>query len=328
MNIGQVDAALMVYARKGDWDTCLAQAQREGDQYVEKYTMMYAQDLVNKERHSEAVSVLAKYSPSGKSTNIPAYIALCRATVYGVPSYDVIQPAFYALRQMLFKVLRNSQPSAVGFLQLQNFTRAVHLLCQQASCVKYGLTVQGAKASLSLVRYCDVIPADFVFFKAGEAMESEGNADAAVLFYNSFIDISEVIKSGDLSNSSQIDHMAYEQTDVPREMCLRKATSVSDSVAERVTQWVIEQTVNSGQDSAPTLPRGQCLKCGKPIFNASLACSLCRTTFEFCAITGFPVSNPTRCTACGVMANRPDWGVFIAKAGRCPCCDAPQTAGA
>jgi len=149
-----------------------------------------------------------------------------------------------------------------------------------------------------------------------------------VVVYNGFVAISDVIKSGDLSNSSQIGHPAYEQADVSREMCLRKVTSVSDSVAERVTQWVIEQTVNDGQDSAPTLPWGQCLKCGEPILNASLAFSLRRTTFEFCAITGFPVSSPARCTACVVIANRPDWGVFITKAGHCPFRDATQTTGA
>lgn len=326
MNLGQVDAALSVYAKNGEWDTCLKQAQKEGEQYVEKYTMMYAQDLVNKQKYDEAVAVLAKYSPSSKSANIPAYIALCQSTVYAVPSYDFIQPSFYALRQMLFKVLRNTQHGSQGFLQLQNLTRAVHLLCQQESCSKYGLIEQAARASLSILRYCNVLPADFLFYKAGAIMEKLGKFESALVFYNSFVDITEVIKSGDISNSGQIDHTRYDQTDIPREVCLRKNASVNESIQERVNEWVIEKSLSN--EFEPALPMAPCLKCGRQIYAASLACPYCRTTFEFCSITGYPVSNPTRCTGCGAMANRADWGLYIAKSGRCPCCDTPQAAGA
>ena len=325
MGLGQVDAALAVYAQNGEWDTCLNLAQKEGDQYLEKYTMMYAQTLVNQQKYDEAVSILAKYQPSSSSTNIPAYIALCQSTVYAVPTYDVIQPSFFALRQMLFKILRNSQNTAPGFLQLQNFTRAVHLLCQQASCTKYGLHDQALRASIALVRYCNVIPADFVFYKAGDILEKSGVEDQAIVFYNTFVDVYDVITSGDISNSGNIDHQAFEATDVPREMCLRQKSSVSDDVASSVRQWVLEKTM-SGIDAV--LPAAPCKHCGQQIYEPSLRCPYCGTQFDFCSITGYPVINPTQCTACKCVANRFDWGMYISKTGRCPCCDSPQTAGA
>ena len=61
--------------------------------------MLYAQELVYQRKYNEAVSVLAKYSPSASSNNIPSYIALCQSTVYAVPSFDKIENSFYALRQ-------------------------------------------------------------------------------------------------------------------------------------------------------------------------------------------------------------------------------------
>ena len=325
MNIGQVDAALAVYAKNGDWDTCLKQAQKEGDQYVEKYTMMYAQELVNQQKYDEAVSILAKYEPSGNSANIPAYIALCQSTVYAVPTYDVIKPSFYALRQMLFKVLKNSSPNSPDYFKLQNFTRAVHLLCQYSTCMQVGLFEQAAKSAIAAVRYCDVIPSDFLFFKAGQMLQQIHKDSAAIVFYNSFVDIFDVIESGDISHASAIDHSLLDQTDIPREMCLRSSSSISKEVAEQVRNWVIEKTMGSEEASLPLVP---CPKCGRQIFEASLRCPFCNVQFEFCHITGFPVVNPTNCTACGVMSNRSDWGLYISKTGRCPCCDAPQMAGA
>jgi intraflagellar transport protein 172 len=325
MSLGQVDAALQVYAKKGDWDACLREAQKEGEEYLEKYTMLYAQHLVDKGRFDEAVSVLAKYSPSPSSSNIPAYIALCQSTVYAVPTYDVIQQSFYSLRQMLFKVLKNLQPSAKGYPRLRNFTRAIHLLCQQATCTRSSLTDLALKASIAVCRYSDLLPADFLFYHAGEVCKLAGKPEAALVYDNRFVDIVEVIKSGDLS-SANIDHERFEQTDVPREMCLRNKVSVSDRIAEKVKEWVLQETV--GGDFEPQLPMAQCKKCGRQIYAANLSCPYCKQEFEFCHVTGYPVTNPTKCTACGVVANRADWGQFIGKAGRCPCCDAPQTAGA
>ncbi|OHT12234.1 selective LIM binding factor [Tritrichomonas foetus] len=325
MDIGQVDAALSVYAKNGDWDTCLRQAQKEGEQYLEKYTMMYAQELVNQQNYDEAVSILAKYQPSASSANIPGYIALCQSTVYAVPSFDVLKPSFYSLRQMLFKVLRNSQPNAPGFQKLQNFTRAVHLICQQATCAQYGLIEQSAKAAVAAVRYCDVIPADFLFFKAGQMLQQVRNDPAAIVFYNTFVDIKDVIDSGDISQSGGIDHNMLDQTDIPREMCLRQFSAISDDISEQVKDWVLEKTMGSEEAALPMVP---CTKCGRQIFEGTLRCPFCSVLYEFCHITGFPVINPTQCTACGCMANRAEWGMYISKAGRCPCCDAPQTAGA
>jgi intraflagellar transport protein 172 len=325
MSLGQIDAALQVYAKKGDWEGCLKQAQKEGEQYVEKYTMLYAQDLLNKKKTDEAIAVLARYIPSANSSNIPAYIGLCQSTVYAVPSYDVIQPSFFALRQMLFKVLKNVDQSAKSYSVLRNFTRAVHLLCQQAICTRSGLSELALRASISVLRYSDLIPADFLFFHAGEVCRLAGKLEWALVYLNRFVDVYEVIKSGDLK-SGNIDNERFEGTDIPKEMCLRKQLAVSENAATEINEWVLEQTV--GGEVEGKLPMVACKKCNRQIYAASLGCKLCKMEFEFCHVTGYPIINPTKCTSCGVMANRTDWGKVIGKTGRCPCCDAPQTAGA
>ena len=323
MNMGQVDAALAVYARNGDWDMCLKQAEKEGPEYVEKYTMMYAQELVQQHKFGEAITILARYSGGPTSTTVPAYLSLCQSSLYGLESSEVLTPTLTTLRLMRFKVLRNIQPSTPGYMPLQRFTRGVHLLCQRAACLKYGLNDQAARAALSSLRYADVIPADFVFCKAGEIMEKLGKVDTAITLYTTFCDLLAQAGTG---TKVQVDHTKYDKTDIPTEFFLRPQLAVDAEVAKRVNDWVIEKTLDD--EYTASLPTSPCLKCGRPIYAASLACPYCRTTFEFCSITGYPVSNPTRCTACGAMANRADWGAFTAAVGVCPCCSASQVAGA
>jgi intraflagellar transport protein 172 len=215
--------------------------------------------------------------------------------------------------------------SAKSYVLLKNFTRAVQLLCQQATCTRFGLLDLALRASISVLRYSDLIPADFLFYHAGELCRLAGKPEFALVYLNRFVDIYEVVKSGNLS-SANIDHERLEGTDIPREMCLRKQMSVSDAAATTINDWVLEETV--GGEVEPKLPMVACKKCNRQIYAAALSCPLCKVEFEFCHVTGYPIINPTKCTSCGAIANRTDWGQFIAKTGRCPCCDAPQTAGA
>ncbi|KAH0792949.1 selective LIM binding factor [Histomonas meleagridis] len=326
IEIGQIDKALNILAQKGDWQTCLSNAQKEGEQYLEKYTMLYAQELINQEKYYEAISILAKYSPSANSNNIPSYIILCQTIIYNVPNYDEINNSFYLLRQMFFKILNNYSANNSNYNKLKHFTYAIHLLCQQDTCQKYQLNQIYSNVVLSLLRYCDVLPADFLFFKAGNTMERQNNLEAALVFYNTFVDIVEVINTGDISNSDGIDHSKYDQTDIPKEFCLRKNVSINSDDLNHANDLVLEKAVSGEYE--PKLPLTKCPKCGKNIFVACLSCVYCKSNFECCCITGLPVINPTRCTACGAVANRSDWGKYIAKVGRCPCCNSPQTAGA
>ena len=47
--MGEVDSSLQVYAMKGDWDACLKQVEKEGEQHVEKDTMLYALDSLSQD---------------------------------------------------------------------------------------------------------------------------------------------------------------------------------------------------------------------------------------------------------------------------------------
>ena len=322
--IGEIDAALNIYAQKGEWEKCLREAQNYGPQYVEAYTMKYAQALVDQQQFDDAVSVLAKYKPSTNTQSIPAYINLCQATVYGVQSYETLKPTFFELRTMMFKIASAATPNDPSYRKLINLTRGVHLLCQRVNLEKLGLQNLAAKAAVAVLRYCDIIPADYLFYKAGEVMEKQGELEAALVFYNRFIDITEAVSQGNFKGAD-IDQAPFEGTDIPRELCLRKQICIPQNVIERVNEWILDKTVSANLEGK--IPLAPCGRCGRSVWAAGLTCNMCRTGFDFCHITGYPVINPTKCTACGATANRADWDAYISKTGRCPCCNSPQTAG-
>lgn len=326
IGMGQADLALQILADKGEWNNCLSMAKNEGEHYLEKYTMLYAQKLLDENRFDDAINVLADFSPSATSGNIQAYLSLCQLSIYSVPSYDTILPSFFSLRKMLFKLLRTMDSQLKGFQALQRFTRGLHLLCQVSDLEAFNLIEMASFAAQSALRYSDVIPADFLFFKAGTLLKKLNQFGPAILFLNTFIDIDEVIKSGDVSNSNQIDHIPYQETDIPTSFCLRKNHSIKSDIEQETNDWILEQTVSRNVSSE--LPMVPCINCGRLIYRGNMSCHFCKQLFTFSHITGCPVTNPTKCTVCGAVSNRDEWGLYISKAGRCPCCDSPQIASA
>jgi hypothetical protein len=109
---------------------------------------------------------------------------------------------------MLFKVLKNAQPSAKSDPMVSHFTRAVHLLCQQAIYTRSGLPDLAVRASTAVLKRNDLLPADFLFYHAGEPCRLTGKPEATLVFSNRFVGIHKVVKSGNLS-AANINHKKF-----------------------------------------------------------------------------------------------------------------------
>jgi intraflagellar transport protein 172 len=180
------------------------------------------------------------------------------------------------------------------------YVHSVHLLCQQAICTRSGLPDLALRASIAVLRHSDLLEADFLFYHAGELCRLAGKPEAMPVYVNRFVDIHDFAKSGNLS-AANMDHKKFEAT-------------VSDSAAAKLNEWMIQETVAGQVD--PQLSTAARRKCGRQRYAANLHCQFCKVQFEFCHVTGYPVANGTKCSSCGVIANRTDWGLFIAKTGR------------
>lgn len=118
-------------------------------------------------------------------------------------------------------------------VQFERYLFITHLLALRDQCnAKKELQAFAAHQAVSLLRYADVLPADRVFFEAGEiakvewgicllnsfalynsSQQSTGRTNMAFVCWNRYLDLSEAIEDG--APSSSVDNADFENTDVP-----------------------------------------------------------------------------------------------------------------
>ena len=339
VNIGAIEDALDVLAEQGKWEECITKAQDYGNQYyISKYTLLYAQDLLISSKYDEAISILSQFQPSideksqNSTSNLCSFITLCEKAIPSLPSYETLRPSFYELRDVMFKALPFLKSNKSIFDKFKHLTEAVHILCQIDSFENtkdQAMIALAGKASLSLIRYVDVIPCDYVFYKAGSLMEMLKNDAAAIVFYGRLADIFDAINANRPEDVKALDNSAFD-TSVPQPSAyfLRKKTFIQQRFVDRVSEWVLDKTVSSSVEGK--VPKIMCEKCGRQIFAGALVCPFCQANYEYCSVTGSPIidaSHASKCTSCNRKANKADWTTYIKANGKCPICHTKQIIG-
>jgi intraflagellar transport protein 172 len=194
-----------------------------------------------------------------------------------------------------------------------------HYLGLHAKCRAAGGSLAETEhaLALALVRYCDVLPADRVFYEAGQACKRAGKLNQAFVLTNRFLDICDaldevrprgglwaagvrvlgrerkirllttVAKPMQADGSSMIDNTDFENTDVPFAFNLPDRPFVPEKEREEVRDWVL--TLSMDQKVEPVLSMKPCYKCSAHVWEAALACPSCKAVFKPCVVTGMPV---------------------------------------
>lgn len=92
--------------------------------------------------------------------------------------------------------------------------------------------------AVSLVRYCDILPADRVFFEAGQACKNGGKLNQAFVLTNRFIDISEMMDEGG-DDVGSLENSDFEGTDVPFEFHIQEIQFLPEKEREETRDWVL-----------------------------------------------------------------------------------------
>jgi intraflagellar transport protein 172 len=114
------------------------------------------------------------------------------------------------------------------------------------------------KASVSLLRYADLIPADRAFYGAGTNAkvanskinvffhlkifkQTVGWDNLAFVLLNRFLDIADMIEeNGDSADATLLDNTDFEQTDVPYDkLCIPVRPCVNGVLKEQAKEWVL-----------------------------------------------------------------------------------------
>lgn len=194
------DGALKMYSQSGNWDKCLELAQQQGFEILTKYVALYAADLIRSNAALSALQLFTKYGAPATPQNFNIYKHLCMEvysqSLDGVAGY----PTYANLRNILLSLVEEMSSTAeAGSLHHRQFERHLlisHYLATRAAFLGVEqLETLVAKLSTSLLRHTDILPADKTFYESGVHCKAVGWENMAFIFFNRFLDLSEVTET-------------------------------------------------------------------------------------------------------------------------------------
>merc|ERR1719160_1833579 len=100
---GDIDSALDMYARNGDWDKCLSLAEKQGPKMLPHYLIQHCKILATQGEVLQACQQLVRYGPPKEAQNFQLYKVLANELLSG----DT-REAPQQLREMLFRLLNGT----------------------------------------------------------------------------------------------------------------------------------------------------------------------------------------------------------------------------
>lgn len=324
-------SALDAWMQRGEWDKVLSSAAKHGPKSLAKYLVLRCTRLCEHDETDTAIKTIAEYGVplDGQALDIVEQIIQrslgCSQALDQTPSHQAaLVELLKALRKLVKELRANKEFPASDVQKFEQYLLVTHFFVIKQQAASAGLDDLAAKISMSLLRFIGLLPADKMFYLAGAAARQKNWLSPAFVFFNRYLDICEAIEDGDMSNLDNTDFLG---TDIPppTEFVVPEAQFLADeSAREEIRDWVL--TISMDQQVQEKLPEKPCGQCKSSLYEASLQCGGCKTKFESCIVTGFPVAAKTtvHCTTCKVIADRETWNKWIKQFGNCPWCAAPQ----
>jgi len=330
---GDVDSALDMYARNGDWAKCLQLAEKQSPKMLPHYLVQYCKILANDGKILQACQSLVRYGPPSEQSNFQLYKVVTHELL---ASTETEGPSI--LREMLLRLLTTGvcssppTPKAIAEDRMPAATEfhksllAAHFQATRGKLRDSNKSPELiAKISVSLCRYCNEFPVDRAFYEAGLDCKNANMINMSFFFLNRFLDIADAIEDPD---NAAIDNTDFMDTDIPSpyDLDLPETAHVTGAQVEEIRDWVLGWSMD--QSVQQKMDLRQCDKCRAEIYNANLKCPKCSYTHEPCVVTGYPVLKRSRveCSNCKAVANREDWNMWVQHFKCCPWCSTPQNA--
>jgi intraflagellar transport protein 172 len=300
------NAALDLYAERGDWEKCLEAASTMTPEVQAKYTASYCTLLITQNKYHEAVRVLAKFGAPPSQSNLELYQRLAMLVLRDPKSTET---DYLNLRQVMYRLVYGSSIAPQPKME-EKFGQLLwisHLSTLKAYCnSKKELQTLASKQAIALLRYTKQIPADYAFLEAGQSAKNAGNYSMAFVCWNRLLDLTEAIEEGDLS---MLENADFEGTDVPFDIPLPEKPMSSERL-EQIRDWVLQTSLD--QKVNQELDKRECAHCHTKTYAASLVCHHCSHKSEPCVVTGYPVIGAkVKCSTCSRSANQEDWNKYV-----------------
>lgn len=182
----------------------------------------------------------------------------------------------------LWKDLKSSESNAIS--KFERLLEATHYSTVKCGCRDYSvLSGLVLKASITLLRYTDILHADRAYYEAGIEARAAGRNSEAFVFLNHFLDLEECIEEGD-NTVMDVEDLAV--TDFPVEVPLPETLSLTAEQREEAREWVLAMSMDQKVDQVlPMDHRG--------VYVGSLtAPSVGSGYLQGCILTGYPIRGP------------------------------------
>ncbi|KAF0720279.1 hypothetical protein AaE_010341, partial [Aphanomyces astaci] len=321
--------ALEVWMQRGEWDKVLTSAAKHGPKSLAKYLVVRCSRLVEHDDADAAVNTINQYGIPLEADALEMVQVVvkkslgCAVAVESTPEHAAAVATIVKCLRKLIKELKAAKDMGT-VAKMEQFLLIAHYCSFKYAAQAAGLPDIACKISMSLLRFIGTLPADKMFYLAGAACREKKWLSPAFVFFNRYLDLTEAIDDGTTNN---LDNSDFLGTDIPspRDFNVPEDQYLpDDSAREEIRDWVL--TISMDQQVQEKLPEKPCPNCQASIYEGNLQCAECKTKFESCIITGFPVGAKTtvHCTNCKVIADRESWNKWIKQFGSCGWCSAPQ----
>ena len=163
------------------------------------------------------------YEEGTAAGNLPVYRQVAKEVLGRNRSKSKVEGTWLAtvqeLREVLYKLWSVVRSAAdvdrTALTDIERLLYCSHFVClyQQVKGKGGAIAELEQKLATSLLRYCDILPADMLFYEAGQACKAVNKLNQAFVFTNRFLDICDAMEEAD--SSTMIDNADFESTDIP-----------------------------------------------------------------------------------------------------------------
>ena len=220
VRMGDAQAALDIFARNGEWAKLFETAREKAPNLLGVYATKYARSLWAKRDAEAAVSELARWGVAPTADSIPFYHELAQQLLHrtmqseqkaeqraaragaGRGAGGVVHKSMTELREMMSKLSARLDVQAQGggsemralHAQSTNLLLVAHYAAMRCAAQLRGDTVTAAGASVALLFWCGLYPADKAFFLAAKACQAAGWTNLGYILAARYLDVSDAIE--------------------------------------------------------------------------------------------------------------------------------------
>jgi len=325
-----IEAKIDALAKIRNWDAMWKEVERLQLplQLYEKYLIMHVQECLSEEcddKLLEALKLMHKFG--GKDfleskeliINLTEKFLHCSDKSKCIDEIQEFRKILFDIRSVSIKnrIDKSQQKDSVFEGKFESVFMAVNFATMLQIFESNELYEQAAQCAITMLQFSDsCVPADKLFYKAGQLCRKQKYDDFAFILFNHYIDIVEAIDEGESSSQQKLTNEDfYETLLVPQTTLVPTKHFVTrEEDRDEIRDWVLSRCMDHGiKKSLPS----------KQSAHGTIYEVLYTNSLTGCKITGYPL-----CKNKGVMlipgnneevtVSKRNWHAIVSKTHTCP----------